>query len=132
MDADTATSHAPRGRGRSPVSRLTDAVTDALGHEVAFPLAVAIAVAWLVAGTSVGLHETLVGTVTTVATLIMVFAVQHTSSREARALNLKLDELIRVSDARNELIGAEDEPHRSLDRRRAELRGATRPRSDSG
>ena len=41
----------------------------------------------------------------------MVFALQHTSSRESRALNVKLDELIRVSGARNELIGAEDESH---------------------
>ena len=55
-------------------------------------------------------------------TLIMVCAVQHTSSRESKALNLKLDELIRVSPGRNELIGAEDESHRQLDDRAARLR----------
>ena len=54
-------------------------------------------------------------------TLILVCAVQHTSSRESRALNLKMDELIRVSAARNELIGAEDESHRQLDVRRTQL-----------
>jgi low affinity Fe/Cu permease len=48
------------------------------------------------------------------ATLVMVCAVQHTSSRESKALNLKLDELIRVSEARNELIGAEDDSHSQL------------------
>lgn len=51
----------------------------------------------------------------------MVFAVQHTSSRESRALNLKLDELIRVSQARNELIGAEDESHGTLAERREQV-----------
>ena len=55
-------------------------------------------------------------------TFVMVFAVQHTSSRESRALNLKLDELIRVTEARNELIGAEDESHARLDERRRDLR----------
>jgi low affinity Fe/Cu permease len=51
----------------------------------------------------------------------VVFAVQHTSSRESRALNVKLDELIRVTAARNELIGAEDERHDQLADRREEL-----------
>ena len=51
----------------------------------------------------------------------MVFAIQHTSSREARALNVKLDELIRVSEGRNELIGAEDESHVQLNERRGQL-----------
>ena len=51
----------------------------------------------------------------------MVFAVQHTSSRESRALNLKLDELIRVSQARNELIGSEDESHGRLAERREQV-----------
>jgi low affinity Fe/Cu permease len=52
----------------------------------------------------------------------MVCAVQHTSSREAKALNLKVDELIRISPARNELIGAEDESHSQLASRAATLR----------
>ena len=52
----------------------------------------------------------------------MVCAVQHTSSRESKALNLKLDELIRVSPGRNDLIGAEDESHRQLHDRATRLR----------
>jgi low affinity Fe/Cu permease len=62
-----------------------------------------------------------VASIATLVTFVMVFAVQHTSSRESRALNVKLDELIRVTSARNELIGAEDESHAQLDERREQL-----------
>ena len=68
-----------------------------------------------------GLHLVVVTSVVTLITFMMVFALQHTSSRESRALNLKLDELIRVSEGRNDLIGAEDEPHAALNQRRDEL-----------
>lgn len=106
---------------RPPISRLTDRVADTLGHELAFPTAVSAVAVWLAVGWWLGLHQTLVATVATMATFVMVFALEHTSSREARALNLKLDELIRATAARNELIGAEDESHGSLDARRQEL-----------
>ena len=62
-----------------------------------------------------------VASIATLVTFVMVFAVQHTSSRESRALNVKMDELIRVTGARNELIGAEDESHAQLDERREQL-----------
>ena len=62
-----------------------------------------------------------VASVATLVTFVMVFAVQHTSSREARALNVKVDELIRATNARNDLIGVEDESHRQLDERSRHL-----------
>jgi low affinity Fe/Cu permease len=92
-----------------------------LGHEAAFTAATVGVVAWLVVAVWVGLHLVVVTSVVTLITFIMVFAVQHTSSRESRALNLKLDELIRVSEGRNDLIGAENEGHATLDQRRQEL-----------
>ena len=110
---------APHPRRAS--SRLIDRVADALGHESAF-VAAAVLVA---AATLVGLATNRIAVVTSAVSLmtfVMVFAVQHTSSRESRALNLKLDELIRVTEARNELIGAEDESHAQLDERRRDLR----------
>lgn len=103
------------------MSRWADRVSDALGHEAAFSAAAAGVIAWLIAGAWIGLHLVVVTSVVTLITFIMVFAVQHTSSRESRALNLKLDELIRVSEARNALIGAEKEGHSTLDQRREEL-----------
>ena len=99
-------------------SRVIDRVSDLLGHEATFCAVVMLDLAVLVLIGVVGTNDgpVLSTTALTVSliTLVMVCAVQHTSSREAKALNLKLDELIRVSPARNELIGAEDESHSQL------------------
>ena len=105
---------------RAPTSRGADRVAMALGDEKAFVAAAVLVAVALVGGALTG-RLGAVASVTTLVTVIMVFAVQHTSSRESRALNLKLDELIRVSQARNELIGAEDESHGTLAERREQV-----------
>jgi low affinity Fe/Cu permease len=111
---------------RRPASRLIDRVSDFLGREVTFGAVVVLDLAVVVLIVAVGMNDQPVLSTTSVVvslvTLVMVCAVQHTSSREAKALNLKLDELIRISAARNELIGAEDESHSQLDSRAATLR----------
>ena len=105
---------------RAPTSRGADRVAMALGDEKAFAAAALLVAVALIGGALTGrLGE--VASVTTLVTVVMVFAVQHTSSRESRALNLKLDELIRVSQGRNELIGAEDESHGTLAERREQV-----------
>jgi low affinity Fe/Cu permease len=49
-----------------------------------------------------------VGTGTSIATFLMVFLIQNTQNRDARAINLKLNELIRAADkARNQMIDIE-------------------------
>jgi low affinity Fe/Cu permease len=108
---------APRRR----ISRVIDRVADVLGHEATFVAAVVAVITLLIAGTALGLHLNAISAIATLFTFVMVFAVQHTSSRESRALNVKLDELLRVSEGRNELIGAETETHTQLDERRDEL-----------
>lgn len=51
----------------------------------------------------------MINTVTTVLTFLMVFLIQNTQNRDAKAVHLKLDELIRaVKPARNMLIDIED------------------------
>jgi low affinity Fe/Cu permease len=99
-------------------SRAIDRISDLLGREATFATIVACGIVALAAVVAVGVRDTaLVSAISlfvSLATLVMVCAVQHTSSRESKALNLKLDELIRVSGARNELIGAEDESHSQL------------------
>jgi low affinity Fe/Cu permease len=116
----------PDSAPRRPASRLIDRVSDFLGREVTFGAVVILDLAVLVVIAAVGVNDQPVLATISVAlsmvTLVMVCAVQHTSSRESKALNLKLDELIRISDARNELIGAEDESHNQLDTRAATLR----------
>jgi len=110
----------PARERRPPTSRVIDQITDALGDQKAFATAVIVVLAALVGGLLVG-ELAAVASIATLVTFVMVFAVQHTSSRESRALNIKLDELIRVTGARNELIGAEDESHAQLDERREQL-----------
>jgi low affinity Fe/Cu permease len=110
----------PAREKRPPTSRVIDKITDALGDEKAFAAAAILVLAALLGGLVVG-ELAAVASIATLVTFVVVFAVQHTSSRESRALNVKLDELIRVTGARNELIGAEDESHDRLAERREEL-----------
>jgi low affinity Fe/Cu permease len=121
-DVPTEATPLPR-RGSS---RAIDRVSDLLGHEATFCAVVILGLAVLVLVGVVGTNDGPVLSTTALAvslsTLVMVCAVQHTSSREAKALNLKLDELIRVSPARDELIGAEDESHSQLATRADQLR----------
>jgi low affinity Fe/Cu permease len=112
----------PAREQRAPTSREIDRITDSLGDQKAYAAAVCVVIAGLIGGLVVG-KLAAVASIATLVTFVMVFALQHTSSRESRALNVKLDELIRVTNARNELIGAEHESHAQLDDHREELLG---------
>jgi len=111
----------PSGREPRPrTSRVIDRITDALGDEKAFAVAAVLILVALVGGLIAGRVEWF-ASVASLITFAMVFAIQHTSSRESRALNVKLDELIRVTGARNDLIGAEAESHGRLEQRSNDL-----------
>ena len=61
-------------------------------------------------------------TFTTLVTFLMVFLIQNTQNRDAKATQLKLDELIRaIADARNQFIGAELEPEERIEREMREI-----------
>ena len=82
----------------------------AFGHPLAFILACAATVAWAVTGPVFNYSDTwqlVINTGTTVATFLMIFVLQHSQNRDATAIQAKLDELIRASEASNELIRAE-------------------------
>ena len=83
-----------------------------LGTPVAFALACATILVWGVTGPLFGYSDTwqlIINTGTTIVTFLMVFLVQNTQNRDARALHLKLDELLRsMKDARNRLINLEN------------------------
>ena len=74
---------------------------------------------WLVAGPFYGWSSTwqlIINTTSSVITLVMVFVIQHTQRRDTQAIQLKLDELIRVnSEARNELISLEAKPETAVE-----------------
>src|SRR5207302_6174368 len=74
---------------------------------------------WFVSGPLYGWSnawQLIVNTTSSIITLIMVFLIQHTQRRDTQAIQLKLDELIRVnSEARNELISLEAKPETAVD-----------------
>ena len=76
------------------------------------PSQVRVVVLWLVAGPFFNYSDSwqlVINTGTTIATFLMVFLVQNTQNRHARALHLKLDELLRsIKSARNALINLEE------------------------
>ena len=73
---------------------------------------------WLVAGPFYGWSsgwQLIINTTSSVITLVMVFMIQNTQRRDTQAIQLKLDELIRVnSEARNELISLEAKPETAV------------------
>lgn len=86
--------------------------SEKLGSPWAFSIALFLIVLWAVSGPFLHFSTTwqlLINTVTTVLTFLMVFLIQNTQNRDAKAMHLKLDELIRaVKPARNMLIDIED------------------------
>lgn len=99
--------------------------SDALGSSWAFVITVAIIVGWLIGGLFFGFgdfYQILINTVSTLATSIFIVVVQHTQNRDATAIHLKLDELLRATKgARNSLVDLEDMTESELEQLRAEF-----------
>lgn len=80
------------------------------GRPVTFLAASMIIAVWVVTGPIFHYSDTwqlVINTGTTIVTFLMVFIIQNTQNRDEAAVQAKLDELIRVSAARNLLIGIE-------------------------
>jgi low affinity Fe/Cu permease len=116
-----------------------------MGAPATFILAVASIVAWAVAGPVFAFSDTwqlTINTGTTIVTFLMVFLIQNTQNRDAKALHLKLDEVIRgLHGARNQLVDLEHMTDAQLDelqaefqriRQRAETRSTHHDRAPEG
>lgn len=83
-----------------------------VGSWGAFLVAMLIILAWAVSGPLFGYSDTWqlwINTGTTIVTFLMVFLIQYTQNRDAKAMHLKLDELLRsVKGARTEMINLKD------------------------
>ncbi|HWP07872.1 MAG TPA: low affinity iron permease family protein [Polyangiaceae bacterium] len=84
----------------------------ALGTPYAFALALLTVVVWALFGPAVGYNDTwqlTINTGTTIVTFLMVFLIQNTQNREARATQIKLDELLRaITEARTNLVNVDE------------------------
>ena len=114
---------APRLRDR--FNRIADSITVALGSFTALAGSVVVVVVWALTGPVFGFSDTwqlFINTTTTVITFWMVFVIQNSANRSAKATQLKLDEVIRaLESARNEMIGLDKASESTMKKREREF-----------
>jgi len=108
----------------------------ALGSAWAFAGAVLVILVWILTGPMFHFSDTLqlvINTATTIVTFLMVFLIQNTQNRDAKAVHLKLDELIRaLKDARNELVDLENLSDKDLKKLEEQFKSMRKRAEDDG
>jgi low affinity Fe/Cu permease len=98
--------------------RIASATAFAAGRATTFLAAVAIVVIWAATGPIFHYSDTwqlVINTGTTIVTFLMVFLIQNSQNRDGAAIQVKLDELIRVGAAKNSFVGIEHLTDEELD-----------------
>ena len=118
-----STLHSPAAmrptRHRSWFTRFTKWTAHTTGRPLTFMGAGLVVVAWAITGPLFGFSNTwqlVINTGTTIVTFLMVFLIQATQNRDAEAVQVKLDEIIRaIGNAQNEVLDLEELEEEDLD-----------------
>jgi low affinity Fe/Cu permease len=110
-------------KSKSWFTRFAKATAHASGQPSAFMLAGLVVAAWVISGPLFHWSDTwqlVINTGTTIVTFLMVFLIQSTQNRDAVAVQVKLDELLRVTPgAHNVLMNLEELEEHELERIRS-------------
>lgn len=115
-------------------TRFAKAISRFAGRPVAFSVAAGAIVAWSACGPLFSFSDTwqlVINTSTTIVTFLMVFLIQNTQNRDSEAMQIKLDELIRVTQGANAaLLDLEELDDDELDATRDEYEKLAREARD--
>ena len=129
MDTDDRNQDKKCSQSSKLFGEIANTTSRAAGRASTFMVALTVVLIWAVTGPLFDYSDTwqlVINTGTTIVTFLMVFLIQNSQNREGAAIQVKLDELIRVSTVQNAFVGIEHLTDEELDdiRKRCEQRAA--------
>ncbi len=107
--------------------RISVKTSQVMGSPYVFVLALLAIISWAITGPIFGFSvgwQLVINSLTNIVTFIMVILIQNTQNRDSRAIQLKLDELLRViHGARNMIVDVEELSDEELDKLATEFKG---------